>query len=243
MTKKMPSAKPRAPLSKLPLSCGTMPCVEAGKADRTVTEPMGPSSKTRLKELDIQDLVEKAQQDDMRALEELVSRVQKNVYITLYQLAPERNDLADMTQDVLLRMCRSIKSLRNPKTFKYWLNRIITNLFYDELRKAPRRLNTVSMDYSVSPDGEDNTETRAIPDVKEEPERLALHGELDEKIREAIASLPEQFRTIIVLRELQGLTYEEIANLTQSNLGTVKSRLARARMKLQELLEPYTKGS
>jgi RNA polymerase sigma-70 factor, ECF subfamily len=205
-----------------------------------------PSSQgTVLKNLSTEELVERAQKDnDMRALEELVQRYQRSVYLTLQQLAPERNDIADLTQDVLLRMCRSIKSIRNPKTFKYWLNRIITNLFYDELRKTPRKLRTISMDEPLTEEGEGEGigVSRDIPDVTQLPEQMALSSELDEKIREAIANLPEQFRTIIVLRELQGMSYEEIASLTNSNLGTVKSRLARARLKLQEAIAPYLKG-
>ncbi len=200
---------------------------------------------TALKNLSTEELVTLAQQDDMRALEELVQRYQRSVYLTLYQLAPERNDTADLTQEVLLRMCRSIKSVRNPKTFKYWLNRIITNLFYDELRKMPRQLKTVSMDEPVfnADDGSgENTLSRDIPDESNHPEIMALGGELDDTIRQAIQNLPEQFRTIIVLRELQGMSYEEIASLTNSNLGTVKSRLARARLKLQEAIAPYLKG-
>jgi RNA polymerase sigma-70 factor (ECF subfamily) len=205
-------------------------------------------TKENLRSLSTEELVILAQEDgvnSLNALEELVNRYQKSVYVTLYQLAPDRNDTADLTQDVLLRMCRSIKSLRNPKTFKYWLNRIITNLFYDELRKSPRRLNTISMDAPVFEDEQESggqPSTHDIPDFKDVPEKKLLNTELDRKIKEAIAHLPEQFRTIIVLREIQGLSYEEIASLTHSNLGTVKSRLARARLKLQETLQPYLKG-
>lgn len=204
----------------------------------------GPSkTKENLRALSTEELVNLAQQDSLEALEELVFRYQKSVYVALYQLAPDRNDISDLTQDVLLRMCRSIKALRNPKTFKFWLNRIITNLFYDELRKTPRRLNTISMDAPVfEEEAESGAATHDIPDFKDVPEKKLLNTELDKKIKEAIAHLPEQFRTIIVLREIQGLSYEEIASLTHSNLGTVKSRLARARLKLQETLKPYLKG-
>jgi RNA polymerase sigma-70 factor (ECF subfamily) len=196
-------------------------------------------TKEDLRALSTEELVLKAQVDQMSALEELVSRYQRLVYVTLYQLAPERNDINDLTQEVLLRMCRSIKSLRNPKTFKYWLNRIITNLFYDELRKAPRQLRTISLDEPVYETDDDQSPARDIPDVSDMPDKLALNSELDRKIQQAIQNLPEQFRTIIVLREIQGLSYEEIASLTETNIGTVKSRLARARLKLQEVLEPY----
>ncbi|MDX2083981.1 MAG: sigma-70 family RNA polymerase sigma factor [Candidatus Melainabacteria bacterium] len=198
-------------------------------------------SKEALRQLETSELVELAQQDNMNALEILVERHQKMVVVTLHQLLPERGDVMDLAQDVLLRMCRSIKSLRNPRTFKYWLNRIITNLFYDELRKVPRQLPTLSMDAAPAyeDEGDGANPTQDIPDSSTSPERQVLHGELDEKIRQAIADLPEQFRTMIVLREVQGLSYEEIASLTNTNLGTVKSRLARARLRLQEQLKPY----
>lgn len=198
-------------------------------------------TKEDLRALATDELVSLAQANNMAALEELVHRYQRLVYVTLNQLAPERNDISDLTQEVLLRMCRSIKSLRNPKTFKYWLNRIITNLFYDELRKAPRQLRTVSLDEPAFDDDNDSAPTRDVADPMELPDKLALNSELDRKIHAAIANLPEQFRTIIVLREIQGLSYEEIASLTETNIGTVKSRLARARLKLQEVLEPYLK--
>lgn len=199
------------------------------------------NTKEDLRAASTEELVTKAQEGSMAALEQLLARYQKLVYVTLYQLAPERNDITDLTQEVLLRMCRSIKSLRNPKTFKYWLNRIITNLFYDELRKAPRQLRTISIDEPMYDDDDDASPARDIPDRDEMPDKLALNSELDKKIQDAIQNLPEQFRTIIVLREIQGLSYEEIASLTETNIGTVKSRLARARLKLQEVLEPYLK--
>lgn len=204
---------------------------------------MAQKSQTRedLRGLSTEELIGLAQTGQMNALEELVARHQKLVYVTLHQLAPDRNDINDMTQEVLLRMCRSIKSLRNPKTFKYWLNRIITNLFYDELRKMPRQLKTISLDEPVYNDEDEQSPARDIPDSSERPDKVALNSELDEKIQQAIRNLPEQFRTIIVLREIQGLSYEEIASLTDTNIGTVKSRLARARLKLQEVLEPYLK--
>jgi RNA polymerase sigma-70 factor, ECF subfamily len=199
-------------------------------------------TKENLKHLELEQVILKAQDGDMKALEELVNRHQKMVYVSLYQLIPERNDIMDLTQEVLLRMCRSIRSLRNPKTFKYWLNRIITNLFYDEMRKAPRKLKTFSLDDPITGDESSEGPARDIPDTRDLPEHLALNSELDKLIQQAITNLPEQFRIMIVLRELQGLSYDEIASLTNMNIGTVKSRLARARLKLQEELAPYIKN-
>jgi len=200
-----------------------------------------------LDQLENEELVVLAQQNNreaMRALEQLVRRNQKTVYLALYHLSPERNDLQDLTQEVLLRMCRSIKSLKNPKTFKYWLNRIITNLFYDQLRKKPRQLVTVSTDAAIGNDQDEGRSlTRDIPDEKGRPDDNMLSSELDVEIKKSIDRLPEHLRAVVVLREMQGLSYEEIASITKANLGTVKSRLARARQRLKEDLEPYLSGN
>lgn len=184
------------------------------------------------------DLVLACQKRDPQAFEELVKRHQRTVYALLYQLAPDWTDTSDLAQEVFIRIWRSINNLRNPGSFRSWLTQIVTNLFYDELRRRPRRLPTVSMDDSE--DGENgDSSTRDIPDSTAAPDEIILSNELSEIIREAMSKLPEQFRTAIVLRELEGLSYEEIAILTKTEMGTVKSRIARARTKLQELLQPY----
>lgn len=189
--------------------------------------------------MELLELIEKSQEGNRFALEELVKRNEKIIYGTLYHLDPNRNDIADLTQEVLFRMARSIKNLRNPATFKFWLNQIITNLFYDELRRKTRRLTTISMDTPFESEEGGSATTRDIADLGLVPEEKTLGSELDKKIKEAIENLPEQFRLVIVLRELQGLSYDEIAEITETNIGTVKSRLARARAKLQEDIKPY----
>jgi RNA polymerase sigma-70 factor, ECF subfamily len=191
------------------------------------------------------DLVLACQHRDPAAFEELVKRHQRTVYALLYQLAPDWQDTSDLAQEVFIRVWRSINNLRNPGSFRSWLTQIVTNLFYDELRKRPRRLPTVSMDETVSEGGEETVEqaTRDIPDSSTLPDETILSNELSDAIRQAMTQLPEQFRTAIVLREIEGLSYEEIALLTKTEMGTVKSRIARARTKLQELLQPYLRGS
>ena len=192
------------------------------------------------KNMNLTELIIKCQQDDKLALEELIKRHEKIIYNTLYHLDPNRVDIADIAQEALFRMTRAIKTLKKPVTFKFWLNQIITNLFYDELRRKTRRLATISMDTPYMDGGEDEASpSRDIADTGKMPEERTLNKELDEVIRDSINELPEQFRTVIVLRELQGLSYEEIAELTKTNIGTVKSRLARARAKLQEQIKPY----
>lgn len=188
------------------------------------------------------DLVLACQRREPAAFEELVKRHQRTVYALLYQLAPDWTDTSDLAQEVFIRVWRNINNLRNPSSFRSWLTQIVTNLFYDELRKRPRRLPTVSIDEPID---EENTGevAREIPDQSQGPDEKVLNTEMSEVIRNAMLRLPEQFRTAIVLREVEGLSYEEIGILTNTEMGTVKSRIARARTKLQELLKPYLESS
>lgn len=200
---------------------------------------MKKTPKNIYKNMDIAELIEKSRQEDKLALEELVRRNEKTVYNTLYHLDPNRTDIADIAQEVLFRMAKSIKNLKKPGTFKFWLNQIITNLFYDELRRKTRRLNTISIDAPFMTTDEEGSFALNIPDTEMHPEEKTLVSELDSKIMESIENLPEQFRVVIVLRELQGLSYEEIAEITKTTIGTVKSRLSRARARLQDEIKPY----
>ena len=184
------------------------------------------------------EIVKRCQVGEKLAFQELVKRFQKNVFALLYQLAPEWRDLNDLAQEVFIRVYRGIHNLRNPKIFRSWLNQIVLNLFYDELRKRPRRIKTVSMDQSFEDDSGESEFYKEIKDSKLKPDEITSNIETRNAIKAAMAQLPEQFRTAIVLRELQGLQYEEIAELLGCALGTVKSRIWRARERLQVILEP-----
>ena len=171
------------------------------------------------------------------AFAELIRRYQNHVDRLLYYLAPDWRDRADLSQEVWIRVYRNLRRLQEPAKFKTWLSRIITNLFYDELRKrkrfevsvsldAPRRLSEGQVDWDIAAD-------------EPGPVEQMVTQEFYERLRIAIAELPAIFRTTIVLRELQGLSYEEIAAATNVSVGTVKSRIARARHRLQRLLKRY----
>ena len=188
---------------------------------------------------DDETLVLACQAGDRNAMESLVKKHQRSVTSQLYQLAPDWGDTSDLAQEVFIRVYRGIHSLRNPKTFRSWLNQIVVNLFYDELRRKPRRLPTIPIDAPIETDNGESDLVREIPDPSLKPDEKSLVQELDQVIKKAMAQLPEQFRTAIVLRELQGLSYEEIAESIGCELGTVKSRIARARGRLQEVLSPY----
>ncbi len=174
------------------------------------------------------------------AFAELLRRHQAHVEKVLYHLAPDWSDRADLVQEVWIRVYRNIKRLNEPEKFRGWLSRIATNLFYDELRKRKRNTPPLSLDARLNvDDGEMDWEIAA--DAPGPADDLATR-EFYDQLREAIADLPEVFRTTIVMREIQGLSYEEIAEITGVSLGTVKSRIARARLRLQSQLQPYLDG-
>lgn len=155
---------------------------------------------------------------------ELVHRYQPYVEKALYHLAPHWPDRADLAQEVWIRVYGRIQRLREPIKFRGWLSRIISNLFYDELRKRKRAKPFCSLDITLhSPS----------------PTERLMTQEFYDQFRSAVASLPEAFRTTIVMREIEDLSYEEIAELTGVSLGTVKSRVFRARRSIQGQLSSY----
>lgn len=196
------------------------------------------ANKLQYRKMSLEELVVLSQQNNFKALEELIKREQKNVFATFSYLSKKRENVADLTQEALLRVAKNIQSLKNPKHFKSWLNQIVTNLFYDELRKNSKKPDVVSFDEES--DDETNFSLKSIiPDKKCKPPEKCITAEMEEIIKKEIKELPEPFRVAIVLRELQGLSYEEIAQATNSSVGTVKSRISRARIKLQNGLKAY----
>ena len=196
--------------------------------------------KLHYKKMSLEQLVTLAQQEDFKALEEIVRREQKNIFATFTYLHSNSENIYDLTQDALLRMAKALPSLKNPKNFKSLLNQIVMHLFYDDLRKLNRTPPTISIDADTKNDNQYATNPHTlIPDKRCKPLERCLSNELDSVIKHEMQQLPDYFRVPIVLRELQGLTYDEIAKITNTNVGTVKSRIARARSRLKDSLKEY----
>lgn len=174
---------------------------------------------------------------DRAAFSELLRRHQSHVEKMLYHLAPDWSDRADLVQEVWIRVYRNIQRLKDPVKFRGWLSRITTNLFYDELRKRKRFKNPISLDAPRQFD--DGELTWEVATNLPSPDQDLSKQEFYDKLDSAISELTESFRTTIILREIEGFSYEEIAEMTGVSLGTVKSRIARARAKLQSVLQPY----
>ncbi len=177
---------------------------------------------------------------DRAAFSELLRRHQAHVDRLLYHLAPDWQDRADLAQEVWIRVYRNLKRLNEPEKFRGWLSRIATNLFYDELRKRRRNAKPLSLDAPLQL-GDSEVDWEIAADDPG-PEGNLTTREFYHQLRTAIQDLPEVFRTTIVLREIEGMAYEEIAAITGASLGTVKSRIARARQRLQTQLQAYLNG-
>jgi RNA polymerase sigma factor (sigma-70 family) len=209
----------------------------------STVDPISAQVPVQAEKLSNYDLILQCQagsRPDKSAFGELMRRYQSHVDRVLYHLAPDWQDRADLAQEVWIRVYRNITRLQEPGKFRGWLSRIATNLFYDELRKRKRNQSPLSLDAPLSlDDGEMDWE---IASDAPGPDENLTTREFYDQLRLAIADLPEAFRTTIVLREIEGMAYEDIAEITGVSLGTVKSRIARARLRLQSQLENYLNG-
>ena len=157
--------------------------------------------------------------------DEIVAQHSARVYRLAYRLTGSPHDAEDLTQEVFVRVFRSLSSY-TPGTFEGWLHRITTNLFLDQARrKAKIRFDALS----------DDAETR-IPSQAVAPDTQVMDGLFDEDVESALAALPPDFRAAVVLCDIEGLSYEEIADVLGLKLGTVRSRIHRGRTMLRQTL-------
>lgn len=173
-------------------------------------------------------LVERCLEGDEEACEALVRRYQDRVFSLIYRIIGGTDQVEDIAQEAFLKAFRSLKSFRGGSSFYTWLYRITVNTALNALRSKGRRQEASLEDLG-------GLEFLVDPDVG--PAESAARRQLASRVREAIDRLDEQYRTIVYLRELEDLSYEEIAEVVELPVGTVKSRLFRARQHLKELLE------
>ena len=174
-------------------------------------------------------LVIRAQKNDIRAIEMLIRKEQKHIYTIFSHLTTEKDDIADLTQETLVKMTKNINSLKEPKNFRQWLNKIISNTFYDFTKKNHNQ--DIKLDENQLNDIRDKTNC--------EPGEKCVFSEIEVVVKSALMTLPKNLRLSIVLREYEGLSYEDISKITNTTIGTVKSRISRARFKLKEVLADF----
>ena len=185
--------------------------------------------------MDEQDQIAAAQRGSLGAFNDLVRAYEGRVFNLCYRMLGEREAAADATQDTFLSAYRAIDRFRGG-SFKAWVLRIAANSCYDQLR-ARGRHPTQSLDHAMGGDGDEET-TLDLPstDRSSDPEDHLLQAELGREIQAALAQLPADQRLALILVDIQGMSYEEIAAALNTNLGTVKSRISRARLKMRDLL-------
>lgn len=179
-------------------------------------------------------LIERAQKGDRGALDDLIFRHEKRAYQYAYRLTTNPEEAADIVADAFVRVYNALPNFKGQSAFTTWLYRIITNCFLD-MRKKEKNRQTVSLENTLITD--DGEVERQIEDESETPGELAERSERERVMQLAVGQLPEYQRAMIVMYHGESLSYEEIAQALDLPIGTVKSRLNRARLTMREILE------
>ena len=186
------------------------------------------------------DLVRRAQRGDLDAYDELVKRYQERIYATLYHMTSNHEDANDLAQDSFIKAFQALKSFRGGSSFYTWLYRIAVNKTINFLkqRRNKHHFSLNDLDFNT----EHNPDLVALISDKT-PLREAGLAELQKKLNEGLMKLSEPHRMVVVLHDVQGLSHEEIAEILDCNIGTVRSRLYYARQQLQGYLAEYAKST
>lgn len=181
-------------------------------------------------------VAEVARDGDRREFDTLVERYHKQAYNIAYRMAGNHADAEDLTQEAFIRAFRFFGQYRRELPFDSWLYKIMSNVFIDRLRRRPKA-KIRSLDQPVVTDeGEAQFD---VADPCDGPEDVVLSREMDGRIQAALDTLPEAFRITVIYADIEGLSYEEIADATRTNIGTVRSRLHRGRRLLRDKLKKY----
>jgi len=186
--------------------------------------------------MDEASLIQAARQGDLDAFNRLVLAYQDRLYTQAYRLLGEAEAAEDATQEAFISAYRNIHTYRGG-SFRGWLLRIVTNACYDELRRRKRRPTQ-----PLEPLDEEDEEIESpgwLADPGESPEQQVLRAELDRAIQHCLDELPDDFRLMVVMVDIQGFDYGEAAQATGNPVGTVKSRLSRARLRLRDCLKGF----
>ncbi len=181
-------------------------------------------------------LIRSAQGGSLESFNCLVLVYQDTVYNQAYRLMGDPDSAADAVQEAFISAFRSLGSYRGG-SFRAWLIRIVTNACYDEIRRRKRRPST-----SLEPlddSGEEIESPHWMADPSESPEESVERVELARAIRRCLSDLPDEFRSVLVMIDMQGLDYSEAAQAIGTPLGTIKSRLARARLRIRDCLRGF----
>jgi RNA polymerase sigma-70 factor (ECF subfamily) len=198
------------------------------------SEPSEPSAAA----VEEHDLVRRARQGDLEAYDDLVKRYQERIYATVYHMTSNHEDANDLAQESFIKAFQALKSFKGGSTFYTWLYRIAVNKTINFLKQRKNRSH-MSLD-DLDFHAEHDPDLVALISDKT-PRRAAGLSELQEKLNAALMKLSEPHRLVVVLHDVQGRSHDEIAEVMECNIGTVRSRLFYARQQLQGYLADYLK--
>ena len=226
--------KTASPEAAAPASLGVEPVNDSGdKASKAPVSsaPLGPSD---------QDLVRRAQERDEVAFRGLFDRYHRRAFAVAFGVVKNKQDALDIVQEAFVKVYRHIDNFQGSSSFYTWLYRIVMNLAIDHVRRN-KKSRDLDYDDRVGRTHEDVAGDGAmLPRILDgNPAKTVLRQELTEKIQAALAELPEYHRAVIILREVEGLSYEEMAEILKVPKGTIMSRLFHARRKMQAALRQY----
>ncbi|MBK8418924.1 sigma-70 family RNA polymerase sigma factor [Candidatus Villigracilis saccharophilus] len=181
-------------------------------------------------------LIHSAQNGDLDSFNTLILHYQDSVFNTALRIMGDEDLAQDAAQEAFISAFRSISTFRGG-SFKAWLMRMVTNACYDEFRRQKRRP-TTPLEPDTA-DGEEMDSPKWLADPNMTPAERSEADELEHAIQHCLDALPTDFRTVVVLADIQGMDYSEVATASKVPLGTIKSRLARARLRLRECLRGF----
>jgi RNA polymerase sigma-70 factor, ECF subfamily len=208
----------------------------ADVARKRTGTPGGANVREQLRALDDAAVVSAFLDGEERAFGELVERYQTRLLNFVYRTIGDREKAEDLVQEVFIRVYRHLHRFDRTKKFSTWIYTIASNLAKNELRNRSR--NPLVLFQTIKKNWQEDDRPLQFEDATSRPDDLYRKRHLRELVEESVAQLPAHHREVFVLRELEGKSYEEIADITATNLGTVKSRLNRARSSFAEIIEP-----
>jgi RNA polymerase sigma-70 factor (ECF subfamily) len=180
-------------------------------------------------------LIKKALKGDLQAFESLIIDYERKVYNIAFRMFGNEHDANDASQEIFIKVYKNLSKFDNKSSFSTWLHRLAVNTCIDEYRKIKRKTQkNISLDDTVSV--EDSNIPKQIADDSLTPEQVVIQEEKVMQVREAINQLKEEHKVIIILRDIESHSYDEIAQILDCSLGTVKSRISRARNALKKTL-------
>ena len=184
---------------------------------------------------DEEKLVRKAQKGDVEAFEKIISDYRSLVFNVSYRFSGNAEDAADMSQEIFIKLFKNINSFRFQSKLSTWIYKIATNTCLDIVKKKKRDLAAFSLDSDME-DEDGKSFSSEVADSAPTPDVVAERNEMTNAVNRAISMLPDDYRFAIILRDIQGLSYDDIAEVVDCSVGTVKSRISRGRKNLREIL-------